>query len=291
MSCLSLVFLTLVAGAQAAPQPPAGWVARPLPTAGRQEWRCANQARDEWTVSAEQGKLAIAKAAREAAQPSLPFTPQLAPGEAPNTFRGLSALQTVSDGFLAGFSRGEFGGGLYWFSADGAKHLRITVMSASWFPENVIGIVQDGRAFLVFQGLAHIRSRRGRVLKVQQESGRGWVATVLTDLGSAPAAVLEEVSGIWLVVTSDGLSRVTSRGTAQRLWNEEQVGYLYPSSIVRTSDGVVYIGMRAWVARLRALNPGPPLVDLLTPASCVSFAGKGDGPCGCLPAKGDGGAR
>jgi len=291
MSSVLLLCLMLAAEAQGARQPPAGWVVRPLPPRDSQEWRCANGAPNEWTVSADQGRLAIAKTSRGTDQVRLPFTPELAQGEAPNTFRGVTAVQTVSDGFLVGFDRGERGGGLYWFSSDGAKHLRLSAMSSSWFPENVVGIGQEGRAYYVFQGLARLGARQGRVLKVQQEGGRGWVATMLVDLGSAPAAFIEEVSGTWLVATSDGLTRVTSRGTAVRLWDEKQLAQLSPSSIVRTSDAVVYIGMRAWVARLTALNPGPPVIELLSPDSCVGFVGDGKGPCRCLPAKADGGVR
>jgi hypothetical protein len=279
----AFVLLTVIAGAQAAPRPPVGWVARAVPPDGSPEWRCANQAKDEWTVSAEQEHLAIAKKSSTSAQVSLPFTPELGPGEAPNTFRGLRAVEAVSDGYLAGFTRGEFGGGLYWFSREGDKHLKISPMSASWSPENVQGIGKDERAFYVFQGLAHLGVDQGRVLKVQQESGRRWVPTVLVDLGSAPAAVLQEAPGTWLVATSSGLSRVSSRGTAERVWEQKKVGQLYPSSIVRTGDGVVYIGMRAWVVRLTALNPGPARAELLAPASCPSFAASQ--PCRCQPPK------
>ena len=283
MPTLSLVCLTVIAGAQAAPRPPAGWVVRAVPADGSPEWHCANLAHDEWVVSAEQEHLAIAMRSSLSLPKSLPFTPELAAGEAPNTFRGLRAVEPVSDGYLAGFTRGEFGGGLYWFSRGGEKHLKISPLSASWFPENVQAMVKDGRAFYVFQGLAHLMTEKGRVLKVQQESGRGWVATVLVDLGAAPAAVFEELPGTWLVATSSGLTRVASRGTAEPIWQQRKVGPLYPSSIARTSDGVVYIGMRAWVVRLTALSPGPALADLLTPASCPAFAASE--PCRCQQAK------
>jgi hypothetical protein len=283
---LALTCLVLAVEPPGARRPPPGWVVRSVPASRSEEWHCANLSKDEWAVSADQGKLEIATRSREADAVRLPFTPELAAGEAPNTFRGLTAVQPVSDGFLAGFNRGEFGGGLYWFNSDGTKHLRISAMSSSWFPENVVSIGQEGRAFYVFQGLAHLTTDRGRLLRVQQEPGRGWVATMLVDLGSAPAAVIEEISGAWLVATYDGLVRVTSRGTLQRLWRESSVGPLYPSSVVRASDGVVHIGMRAWVVRARALNPGPPIVELLAPTSCVGFAAG----CRCLPSKGDGGA-
>jgi hypothetical protein len=283
MPSLSLLCLTVIAGAQAAPRPPAGWVARALPPDGSPEWRCASLAGDEWVVAAEQEHLAIAKRSSASASVTLPFTPELAAGEAPNTFRGLKALEPVSDGYLAGFTRGEAGGGLFWFSREGDKHLKISPLSASWFPENVQGIFKEGRTFYVFQGLARGASQQGRVLKVQQESGRGWAATVLVDLGAAPAAVLEEVSGSWLVATTSGLTRVTSRGTVERIWDQKRIGQLSPSSIVRTTDSVVYVGMRAWVVRLTAVNSGPAPAELLAPASCAAFAATEA--CRCQPAK------
>lgn len=286
MSTLALVFVTAAVGAQAAPRPPAGWVARALPAAGSGElsgeWDCANKAHDEWTVAAEQEHLAIAPRSTAAPRP-LPFTPQLGPGEPPNTFRGVTALAPVSDGYLAGFSRGEFGGGLFWFNADGSKHTRITVPSASWFPENVVGLFSDGRAFYVFQGLAHLASRKGRVLKVQEDTRHGWAASVLVDLGTAPAVVLEEIPGTWLVATSNGLTRVTSRGTAERVWEQPSLGFLYPSSITRTTDSAIYVGMRAWVLRVLTSKGGAPVVDLLAPAACPAFAPTQ--PCRCQQQK------
>ena len=269
MSSLTLLLLTLLASPQAAPRAPAGWIARATPSGP--EWDCANKAKEEWVVSAEQEHLGIAKRSSAAVEVKLPFTPELAAGESPATFRGLRAVEPVDDGYLAGFSRGEFGGGLFWFSSDGAKHVKISPPTASWFPENVEGIGKDGRAFYVFQGLAHLGARKGRVLKVQK-TGSAWTGTVLADLGMAPAAVIEEVAGTWLVAGSGGLVRVTSRGTAERIWAQEKIGYLYPNSIVRTADAVVYIGMRAWVVRLTGVNPGPPTAELLTPASCASFS-------------------
>jgi hypothetical protein len=271
MSSLALALLVVVAGAQAAPRPPAGWMARAVPAHGSGEWDCARHAKQDWVVVAEQEHLKIADKPAEAAAPSLPFTPELAAGEPPNTFRGLRAVEPVADGYLAGFARGELGGGLYWFSQDGAKHLKISPLSASWFPENVEAIGKDGRAFYVFQGLWHLKNDKGRVLKVQQESGGKWAATVLADLGAAPAAVIQELAGSWLVVRSDGLVRVTSRGTVEPIWKQESLRYLSPSSIVRTSDGVVYIGMRAWVVRVTGLSPGPPVAELLTPDYCIGY--------------------
>jgi hypothetical protein len=279
MSSLAFVLLAVLEAPQAGQRTPAGWVVRTMPSSNH-EWDCANKAKDQWVVAAEQEHLSIVKQSSTPVVVTLPFTPELAPGEAPSTFRGVQAVEPVDDGYLAGFSRGEFGGGLYWFSPDGAKHVKISPPTASWFPENVRGIAKDGRTFYVFQGLAHLRAWRGRVLKVQK-AGAGWAGTVLVDLGMAPAAVIQEVAGTWLVVGSSGLVRVTSRGTADRVWTEDKGGYLNPNSVVRTSDGVVYLGMRAWVVRLKGVSPGPPVADLLAPASCAAFSKD----CACEPQK------
>jgi hypothetical protein len=118
------------------------------------------------------------------------------------------------------------------------------------------------------------------VLKVQKAAA-GWMGTVLVDLGMAPAAVIQEAAGTWLVAGSGGLIRVTARGTAERIWAQDKVAFLFPSSIVRTSDAAVYIGMRAWVVRLTGLSPGPPLAELLAPASCAAFSKV----CACEPSK------
>jgi hypothetical protein len=281
VSTLPLALLTVIAGAQAAPNAPAGWVVRPLPPDRSAEWSCATRGPDDWMVSTEQGRLTIVKATPGRPGVTLPFTPEPAPGEAPNTFRGLSAVRPVADGFLAGFDRGESGGRLYWFSQDGSQRAPISAMSASWFPENVVDIVQYERTFFVFQGLAHQAVRRGRVLKVQQAAGHGWVATVSADLGTTPKAVLEESPGSWLVATSDGVKRFRAQGTVDSLWESKQLASLAPTSIVRANDGVVYLGMRTWVLRLKPASSGPPVVELLAPSSCARFDGKDADSCRC----------
>jgi len=143
--------------------------------------------------------------------------------------------------------------------------------SSEWFPENVHAIAEHKGKFFVFQGLSHISLRLGRVLKVRQ-SNESWLVSVVVSLKATPEAIVEEKPGSWLVASTNGVSRVTARGTVERLWGRPEVLVgTYPSSIAVGNDGsVIYVGMRAWVLRL--VRPRPKALwraDLLVPATCL----------------------
>jgi hypothetical protein len=303
---LVIALLTLVAGDPAPPAPdiapPPGWVSRSVPSDDprQDDWTCANWSPAHWSVSAAGGRLTIAPDDGERRRPSLPFKPVLEPKEAARNFQHPSVVRPVADGFLVGFDHGEFGGGLTWFNRAGTKHVRISPPAAKerdWFPENVVGIFEHQRAFYVFQGLAHLAARRGRVLKVERDPQKGWGAVVLVaDLETAPEAILEESPGRWLVAAANGIVRVTAAGAVERIWQHKMLGTVIPRSIARTPDGIVYVGMRAWVLRVAGLERGPARVDVLAPVACARFGPKPsprewsvEG-CGCV-ASGDGGAR
>lgn len=266
--------LALLLDAAAAPALPAGWVSRSLPAYGAPEWSCANWSSPEWVVSGEGGRLAIFPRDRNAPRARLPFTPAPRSDQQGYLFKSPSAVRAVSGGYLAGFDRGEFGGGLYWFSEDGQKHFRISPPAPAgreeWFPENVQGLAEHRGTFYVFQGLAHLTLRAGRVLKVRQDPRRGWQTELLAPLPSTPEAITEEQPGRWMVATSDGVVRVDASGRIERIWMVSDLGALYPSSIARTADGAVHVGMRAWVLRVAPAKEGWK-ADLLAPASCPRF--------------------
>jgi hypothetical protein len=258
---------------------PAGWVARPIPATRDREWTCANWSEDEWLVSAAAGHLEITRAPSVRRVVALPFEPLLAPDE--DSMRRPTVVHAVPGGYLVGYDRGEFGGGLFWFSADGRKHARLAPPAAArakWFPENVHAIAAHDGTYFVFQGVSHLSLRLGRVLKVRPSRNR-WVVAVLVALDATPEVVLEERSGNWLVASTDGVSRVMAGGKVERLWGTTDVlASVYPGSIARTSDGNVYVGMRSWVLRLTRPPAGARWqADLLAPVFCVRF----------LPAAGD----
>jgi hypothetical protein len=201
----------------------------------------------------------------------LPFEPPSAVGETKNAMGDPSVVRAAPGGYLVGYDRGEFGGGLYWVRTDGRAHVRLRPPARAkreWFPENVQAIAEHEGSFFVFQGLSHLTSSLGRVLKVRPRN-EGWLVSSLVSLRATPYAVFEERPGSWLVAGSDGVSRVTARGAAQRLWGRPEVlAFVYPNSIAVGHEGGVYVGMRAWVLRLL---PGPGAgwrADLLAPATC-----------------------
>ena len=271
------------------PMVPPGWVSRSLPAVSDREWVCANWSADEWIVSAAAGRLEIARGGRTKPATTLPFEPLPAPEESDTELKKPSVVQPVRGGYLVGYNRGEFGGGLYWFSADGRKHARLAPPAGAhseWFPENVHAIAEHEGSFFVFQGLSHLGSRLGRVLRVRPTE-KGWRADVFVALDATPDAVLQERSGSWLMASTDGVSRITTSGAVKRLWGSSDVLVdTYPSSIARSADGSVYVGMRAWVLRLTWSQADPYwLVDLLVPASCVRLRPTAEERCSCVDAE------
>ena len=255
------------------PTVPPGWVSRPIPAPSDPEWTCANGSRDEWIVSAGKGTLEITR--ENATKPviTLPFEPLLNTEEADTELDTPSVVQAVLDGYLVGYDWGEFGGGLYWFSKDGRKHTRMAPPVAArsdWFPENVYAIAEYGGNFFVFQGLSHLSLRLGRVLKVRPTE-KGWRASAFASLNATPEVVQQEGSGAWLMASTDGVSRIGTNGTVRRLWGRSDVLVeTDPNSIARSTDGNVYVGMRAWVLRLTwAQAEARWRADLLAPASCI----------------------
>lgn len=270
------------------PTVPAGWVSRPIPGAGDREWVCGNWSNDEWVVSAAAGRLEIARLDPKAPAVTLPFQLPPATDEDNTKLTTPSAVQAVPDGFLVGYDRGEFGGGLYWFSTDGGKHARLAPPAAArsdWFPENVHAIAEYRGDFFVFQGLSHLTSRLGRVLKVHP-SGKGWRVSVFVGLNATPEVVLQEKPGVWLMASTDGVCRIAANGAIRRLWGRPDVLVeTYPNSIARSTDGSVYVGMRAWVMRLMRLRAEAGWrADLLAPASCIRQRLTSEGRCSCVQA-------
>jgi hypothetical protein len=220
---------------------------------------------------------------------ALPFEPLLGPDDDGKEMTRPSVVHAVPGGYLVGFDRGEFGGGLYWFSADGRRHARLEPPArahSDWFPENVHAISEYKGSFFVFQGVSHLALRMGRVLTVRP-SNKGWRVAIFVVLDATPEVVLEEASGSWLIASTNGVTRITASGTVTRLWGSSDVLVdVYPGSIARSSDGNVYVGMRAWVLRLMwAPAAARWRADLLAAASCARLVRTTGERCSCVGAE------
>jgi hypothetical protein len=198
--------------------------------------------------------------------------------------RGSRHVARVEGGWLVGFDAGEFGGGLWWFGdRDGHEGRRIRPNPSSpanandiFHAENVLGLPLVGGQRLVLMGLDHLTGRSGRVFRAVPGS-TGW------DL--APVAVLDAQPDVWLVdgtrllfLTESGLW--VSDGSGAKRVHAVDLGAFAPTSMVRASDGAVYVGMRYYVLRLAERN-GTWEEAWFVPASCQRMRFR-DYQCECL---------
>ena len=148
-----------------------------------------------------------------------------------------SLFKMPGGGWLLGFDAGEFGGGLWSADSSGNTH--------KLSGENVRGLVDTPQGVLVFVGLAHLGLDSGNVLIVPYTAAD---VKTLAKLDGAPEALTRISNDTALVVTTHGITEISSSGSAKTLLHAD-FGLLYPNSVVSTPDGTVYVGMRLFVVR------------------------------------------
>lgn len=180
---------------------------------------------------------------------------------------GATAFAAVDNGWIVGFTHGEFGASLYWFSADGAQNY--------WISEDpVIAFFTRPDGLYAIEGLAHMTLSRGSVIRLTRIAADGqWHSEVATPLPLAPAALAVQHDGtLWIVLSaalvSVGLDHQVHTVLAEVPWSA-----LYPTSALLAPDERhLYIGMRQFVAEvdltahtLRLLIPSEKFLHRLTP--------------------------
>jgi hypothetical protein len=253
----------LVAGKVQAQNLPSGWTPYPTPKSGSETLRCANYSiRREWRVSLSNGALEIAAIPFERGGAQSQVFKKLPQGiQRVKGMVGLQSTLKLQNGWLLGFDGGEFGGGLWFAGDDGA-----TQMLSS---ENVHGFVETSQGILVLAGLAHLTLDSGKVFIVPYSVNSPRDLKILVELDGAPQAFIKVSDDVMLVVTTQGISRISSSGAVEPLLHRD-LGQLYPNSIAATPDGTVYIGMRLFVVRL-APNAEKYLEQWMVPDSCTHF--------------------
>jgi hypothetical protein len=165
-------------------------------------------------------------------------------------FVGRRTSVQVANGWIVGFDAGEFGGGLYWFNPDGSRHRQIKKTVGRYDSENVVDLIERKGTVLVLQGLDHLSLDRGKLLVLNPQKDGTWDAKVFADLGSRPQLCIEDRGESWLLVTNRAVLRVGTKGVIERMGTYEFPKWVHSNSGVRAADGVVYLGMRHFVARL-----------------------------------------
>jgi len=244
---------------------PAGWKVFPTPAENSDVTHCANFARQQQVSLSDAGTLQIVQLPRRASPippPELPAGAKLQRG-----MFGYESVLKVQNGWLLGFDGGEYGGGLWFVDTNGN--------GTPLYRENVHGLVETSGGVMVFVGVAHMTIDRGEVLIARNPVTADTKLETLAPLDGAPETFTKISPDAALVVTTHGISRITSSGDHQAL-THSKFAILYPNSIIVTPDGTIYVGMRLFVVRLvPASKPGEYTEQWLVPEDCEHFYSEG----------------
>ncbi|MCU0280082.1 MAG: hypothetical protein MUE31_14485 [Candidatus Nanopelagicales bacterium] len=246
--------------------PPEGWfVYRRGSSLSVEDRRCSNDAKTAWRVGLTGARVVIALAVSGGTTEPPPAHPEWV--ERLNARRALK----LAGGWLLAIDRGEFGGGgLWWASAEDDQKRRV-------LPFNISELrLSTGGDALAFAGTAHFDVDAGWVYQLNV-NGRQVDVRLLGSLDGRACVADRDDTG-FLAVTNHGVWSVRADAEPRRLAAVDLM-WLLPNSIARAPDGAIYVGMNAFVLRLRASG------DLyepewLLPVACRDGAVGGD-PCRC----------
>ena len=282
---LALVSVFALAAGVADPRLPE-WVPVPAPHTWSRAWLCANYS-DSWYLrSSESGHLELLSAPDRRVEDPIPFT--IAPAE---DRRGARHVLQANAGWLVGFDAGEFGGGLWWYRSAGAEGARIRpptdapVHPSDYYKaDNVRGFGRVGGELVVLVGLDHLEGRSGRVFEVKA-TGEDVVLAPRAVLDGSPQAWVADGSSL-LVLTDTSLYLLSGPTTTTVVHTfTGDLGGLYPTSMMRTDDGQIYIGLRRYLIRLTPLADRGYMEQWWVPRSCFHFRVTNDYKCECISHK------
>ena len=243
--CLGLhLSAATLAGLDEVPTDLEKWIETDTPKQGTRRWSAANRdSKHEWIVSLRDDRpQARIRNAKDDASTPLPFVLKM--GSAKEGLAGRRLSIQVSDGWIVSHNAGEFGGGIWWFSPDGKERHKIAKARA-------IGFIPTEAGLLAIEGLAHLGSSEGRILRLTQAPEGRWQSEDFIDLKHAPKVYAKAADGSLTIATTDRLLRVVpATKEVEVLLNEAFWGGLYPNSMVITPDGETYLGMRHGVAKV-----------------------------------------
>jgi hypothetical protein len=181
------------------------WARVQPPSAASDARKCANWT--EWSVRVAKTKsrdlLATIDIGRHSAL--APKTSHLSRWYLTYEVRDGRSGKRTEDGYVVVFTRGEFGGSLWWYSPSGTARTRIADAAVVGFAD----IQLPSRRVVIgtIEGLAHLSVESGRVRLVDRSDADSFAMTVLANLTAAPQAVSQATDGT-LVVTNTSILRV-----------------------------------------------------------------------------------
>ncbi len=233
------------------------WIRKEPPKKGDGRWRTANASDYQWVVMLRENRpsarLRATKRTKDSTDPerqeSYPLMPFTVPhGSAKEDLAGEWFSVQVSNGWIIGFNAGEFGAGLWWFSPDGKKREKIS-------EDQVIGFFETGAGLLALEGIAHGTRSVGRIARLAKGEDGHWHSELFVDLKGAPETAVKSADGTLTVATLDRLLRVhLDTRKIDVLLNEAFWGGLYPTSMILTPSGSIFLGMRHGVVEVEKIG-------------------------------------
>jgi hypothetical protein len=160
-------------------------------------------------------------------------------------------------GWILMFDHGEFGGGIEWYSRAGGEPRSIVIGDErARAPQNVIRAAAVNGVLYVLQGLSHGSSSAGQLAKLWHEHAH-FTTHVIARYDYAPFDWIRESDGTWLVATEEALWRTSEHGTSALVARMPGV-VDHPGSLVRSPDGMIYVGAKGGVLRLTPRWPEMP---------------------------------
>ncbi|QHL87507.1 hypothetical protein GU926_08675 [Nibribacter ruber] len=211
------------------------WKSYPVPT--KEQAKGYNLDSSDWQVFIKDN-LVLATSDRYFKPESLPFG---LPKGCSSDFGGRQTIVSFPDGYLVGFDKGEWGGALGWFDKKGKECLKIS-------DDQVVKIVRVDDQVFAIEGLAHLSTSRGSLLRIYKKGGK-WQVEKYLGLPYAPEGLGVDSNKNLIVITSNNLIKVRKDKSIEVLIKDGFWSYgLYPNSLI-IKDDVAFIGMRKGVLK------------------------------------------
>jgi hypothetical protein len=226
---------------------------------GAERWYRLGLWEIDWRVYVKGGQVRAALIS-ETAGLETP-TPDFWPEVGDYQFLNLDTYLRVDDGWLISFRRGEWGGGLYWFSPDGKANQYLGGLQVNQFLR-----VDD--EVLAVEGLSHLGSSNGSLVELSHSGINGeWRYKTLKRMPRTPYAFVRRSDGTLLIVLLDSVVSLTAEGelsTVMVLKNWD--GIAANSLALVPDDAKAYLGGRGYISEL---NFNEQVVRYLAPTQIV----------------------
>lgn len=190
----------------------------------------------------------------------------------------VSAIAAFEDGSLVSFNKGAYGGSIWWFPESGKPQFLLG--------ENGLQMIRRGDDVYVLAIPGRRIVNASLVYRISRsEKSADWRSTKILRALGFPHRFMIDGDNI-ILASNDGPIFVSDNLVMSQDGRADQsIRHLFiPNSIVRTDDGVVYVGARYGVNVYRNL-PASFEPTWLVPASCADFTmTNSEADCRCVPA-------